>query len=412
MIAPLRINGDRLWRSLATMATFGATAGGGVSRLALSKEDKQGRDTIREWALQDGFSYEVDALGNMFIRRSGKNASLAPVMTGSHADSQPMGGNYDGIYGVLAGLEVLRTLNDHNVETERDLILVNWTNEEGARFAPAMLASGVWSGVFDHAFALSREDSQGVTLGDALADIGYQGTLPAKAFALHACYELHIEQGPVLEEEQIDIGVVHGAMGQRWFDITLTGFAAHAGTTPMALRRDALCGFAELALAVESIGNQFAEEGRATIGMANITPNSRNVVPGRVVCSVEFRHPDRAMLVEMEDALLCALEKLSARGLAFNSDKIFDYEPVIFDEHCIQRIMQAAEKLGYSQRRMVSGAGHDACYVNRVAPTAMIFIPCVKGISHNEEEKIYPEWAEKGANVLLHTLLKSASEAF
>lgn len=345
MIVPLRINSDRLWRSLTSMAAFGATPGGGVSRLALSKEDKLGRDTLREWAQQDGFSCEADALGNMFIRRPGRNPALAPVMTGSHADSQPMGGNYDGIYGVLAGLEVL------------------------------------------------------------------QGTLPVKAFALHACYELHIEQGPVLEEEQIDIGVVHGAMGQRWFDITLTGFAAHAGTTPMSLRRDALCGFAELVLAVESIGNQFSEEGRATIGMANITPNSRNVVPGNVVCSVEIRHPDRAMLVKMEEALLCVLEKLNGRHLTFRSDKIFDYAPVIFDAHCIQHITQAAEKPGYSQRKMVSGAGHDACYVNRVAPAAMIFIPCVQGISHNEEEKIYPEWSEKGANVLLHTLLKSANEA-
>lgn len=410
MTAPLRINCDRLWQSLRTFATFGTTAGGGVSRLALSPEDKLGRDTLRDWARKDGFSCQVDELGNMFIRRPGKNPALSPVMTGSHADSQPLGGNYDGIYGVLAGLEALRTLNDWNIETERDLVLVNWTNEEGARFAPAMLASGVWSGVFDKAFALSRTDSQGITVGKALAGIGYQGTLTAKSFPLHACYELHIEQGPLLEAEQIDIGIVHAAMGQRWFDITLSGFAAHAGTTPMSLRQDALCGFAELALAVERIGHHFAEDGRATIGMVNVTPNSRNVVPGSVACSVEFRHPCSMALQEMEQALNDALAALSPRGLTFRADKIFDYAPVNFDPHCLDRISRATQRLGYSQRQMVSGAGHDACYVNRVAPTAMIFIPCVKGISHNEAEEIYPAWSERGANVLLHTLLAAADE--
>ncbi|MBY4890699.1 Zn-dependent hydrolase [Pantoea sp. DY-15] len=410
MTAPIHINGDRLWQSLRTFASFGATPGGGVSRLALSPEDKSGRDTLREWAVKDGFSCEVDELGNMFIRRPGKNSELLPVMTGSHADSQPLGGNYDGIYGVLAGLEVLRTLNDLNIETERDLVLVNWSNEEGARFAPAMLASGVWSGVFDTDFALSRKDSQNVSFGSALTEIGYQGTRPAKSFPLHACYELHIEQGPVLEAEQTDIGVVHAAMGQRWFDITLTGFAAHAGTTPMSLRHDALCGFAELTLAVENIGNDYAEDGRATIGMVNVTPNSRNVVPGCVTCSVEFRHPDSAMLEEMEQALIHALAKLSVRNLTFIADKIFDYAPIKFDDICLERISQATEELGYRHRKMVSGAGHDACYINRVAPTAMIFIPCVKGISHNEAEEIYPIWSEKGANVLLHTLLTAANE--
>lgn len=410
MTMPVCINSDRLWQSLMTFATYGTTPGGGVSRLALSPEDKSGRDTLRDWAIKDGFSCEVDELGNMFIRRPGKNSSLLPVMTGSHADSQPLGGNYDGIYGVLAGLEVLRTLNDLNIETERDLILVNWTNEEGARFAPAMLASGVWSGVFDTAFALSRADSQNVSFADALAAIGYQGTLPAKAFPLHACYELHIEQGPLLEAEQIDIGVVHAAMGQRWFDITLTGFSAHAGTTPMSLRQDALCGFAELALAVENIGQHSTEDGRATIGMVNVTPNSRNVVPGSVTCSVEFRHPDIAMLEEMEQALINALARLNARGLTFMAEKIFDYAPINFDALCLYRISCATQELGYSQRKMVSGAGHDACYINRVAPTAMIFIPCVKGISHNEAEKIYPAWSDKGANVLLHTMLSAANE--
>lgn len=410
MSNPYRINSDRLWQSLLTFATYGKTSGGGVSRLALSQEDKWGRDTLRDWALESGFSCDVDELGNMFIRRAGKNSTLDPVMTGSHADSQPLGGNYDGIYGVLAGLEVLRTLNDFGIETERDLILVNWTNEEGARFAPAMLSSGVWSGVIDKSFALSREDSNGVTVSEALTAIDYRGSLPARSFPLQACYELHIEQGPILEAECTDIGIVHAAMGQRWFTITLTGFAAHAGTTPMNLRQDALCAFAQLALAVENIGQQFADNGRATIGKVFVTPNSPNVVPSGVECSVEFRHPDSDTLARMEAKLTTALTELSTRGITTRCNKIFDYAPIQFNANCIAHITAATENLGYSHQPMVSGAGHDACYINRVAPTAMIFIPCVKGISHNEAEEIYPEWSEKGANVLLHTLLAAAND--
>lgn len=410
MASPLQVDSARLWQTLNEFATLGATAGGGVTRLALSDEDRRGRDLLATWAQEAGFSCEVDRLGNMFMRRAGSNPHLAPVLTGSHGDSQPLGGNYDGIYGVLAGLEALRTLNDCGITTERDLILVNWTNEEGARFAPAMLASGVWTGVFSEAYALAREDRDGISVGQALAAIGYQGQRPAAAIPLHACYELHIEQGPLLEAEETDIGVVHAAMGQRWYEINLTGFAAHAGTTPMDLRRDALCAFAELTLAVETIGRRFAPDGRATIGSVQATPNSRNVVPSAVFCTVEFRHPETAVLVAMEAALIEALNGLLARSIDVAWERIFDYAPVDFDKHCIARIEQATRELGYSQRRMVSGAGHDACYVNRVAPTAMIFIPCEKGISHNEAENITPQWSERGANVLLNTLLLAANE--
>lgn len=410
MSKPLQVNGERLWRTLEEMAQFGATPRGGVTRLTLSEEDRQARDTLRAWALEAGFTCEVDRLGNMFIRRAGRNPALAPVMTGSHGDSQPLGGNYDGIYGVLAGLEALRTLNDLHIETERDLLLVNWTNEEGARFAPAMLASGVWTGVFSEAFARSREDKNGVTLEHALQAIGYAGEKPCAAFPVHACFEAHIEQGPQLEAEAIDIGVVHAAAGQRWYEVDIQGFAAHAGTTPMAHRRDALCGFAELALAVEQIGFDFSPDGRATIGMAQVTPNSRNVVPGALFCSVEFRHPQQEALSEMETALEAAVEKLAERLLEVKLKRIFDYAPVHFDERCIAHVERAAEALGCSHTRMVSGAGHDACYVNRVAPTSMIFIPCVKGISHNEEEAISPQWAENGASVLLNALLSAAQE--
>ncbi|MEL2243328.1 Zn-dependent hydrolase [Leclercia adecarboxylata] len=406
----IRVNADRLWSTLEMMAQIGGTPAGGVTRLALSDEDRIARNLLRDWALEAGFTCEVDSMGNMFIRRAGKNPALAPVMTGSHVDSQPLGGNYDGIYGVLAGLELLRTLNDRQVETERDIVLVNWTNEEGARFAPAMLASGVWAGQLSEEFAYARMDSKKVTVRDALEAIGYRGERPARAFPIHACYELHIEQGPILEDEAIDIGLVRAAMGQRWFTITLDGFAAHAGTTPMHSRRDALTAFAELALKVEEIGYQHTPDGRATIGMANVTPNSRNVVPSRVVCSVEFRHPQSEALEAMEAALHQAAADLSARGVSANVERIFDYAPIAFDEACLARTENAVAALGYSSKSMVSGAGHDTCYVSKIAPASMIFIPCVKGISHNEAEKILPEWSEKGANVLLHSVLSAAQE--
>ncbi|WP_434644075.1 Zn-dependent hydrolase [Klebsiella sp. I138] len=404
------INAERLWSTLNEMATIGATPAGGVTRLALSEEDRQARNRLLAWALEAGFHCNVDSMGNMFIRRAGKNPQLAPVLTGSHVDSQPLGGRYDGIYGVLAGLEALRTLNDSGIETERDIVLVNWTNEEGARFAPAMLASGVWAGQFSEAFALAREDRDGISVGTALEAIGYRGERPAAAFPVHACYEVHIEQGPILEDEGVDIGLVHAAMGQRWFNITLTGFSAHAGTTPMGSRRDALTAFAELALAIEQTGIDHQPDGRATIGMVQVTPGSRNVVPGRVECSVEFRHPQSDALEKMEQALHHAAEKLAGRGVQAQIERIFNYAPIAFNAQCLARSEQAVQTLGYSARRMVSGAGHDTCYISHVAPASMIFIPCEKGVSHNEAENIQPAWAEKGANVLLHSLLLAAAE--
>lgn len=406
----IAINAERLWSTLNEMARIGATPAGGVTRLTLSDEDRQGRDLLRQWAQEAGFPCAVDSMGNMFIRRAGKNPQLAPVLTGSHVDSQPLGGRYDGIYGVLAGLEALRTLNERGIETERDIVLVNWTNEEGARFAPAMLASGVWAGQFSEAFALARKDRDGISVGAALEAIGYRGERPTAAFPVHACYEVHIEQGPILEEEDVDIGLVHAAMGQRWFNVTLEGFSAHAGTTPMGSRRDALTAFAELALAVEQIGIAHNPDGRATIGMAQVIPGSRNVVPGRVECSVEFRHPQSSALEAMEQALRHAADTLARRGVQAQIERIFDYAPIAFNAQCLARSEQAVQMLGYSARRMVSGAGHDTCYISKVAPASMIFIPCEKGISHNEAENILPTWAEKGANVLLHSVLLAARE--
>lgn len=406
----LTINADRLWSTLEEMAQIGATPAGGVTRLTLSEEDRQARDILRDWAEKDGFSCDIDRLGNMFIRRPGRYSHLPPVLTGSHVDSQPAGGRYDGIYGVLAGLEALRSLNDQRIETARDIILVNWTNEEGARFAPAMLASGVWTGHFSEAFALSREDSKGIRLGDALDAIGYQGTTAVSAFPLHACYEVHIEQGPLLEAEGVDIGLVHAAMGQRWYSLTINGFAAHAGTTPMDHRQDALTGFAQFALAIEQIGINQAPDGRATIGKVQLHPNSGNVVPGQVICSVEFRHPESVALDDMEQALYRAVAALAERQLTVEVTPIFNYAPIAFNPRCIARSQQAAEMLGYAWRPMVSGAGHDTCYLNAVAPASMIFIPCEKGISHNEAENILPSWSEKGANVLLNSLVLAADE--
>ncbi|ATM22343.1 Zn-dependent hydrolase [Raoultella ornithinolytica] len=406
----IAINAERLWSTLNEMARIGATPAGGVTRLTLSDEDRQARDLLRQWAQEAGFPCAVDSMGNMFIRRAGKNPQLAPILTGSHVDSQPLGGRYDGIYGVLAGLEALRTLNERGIETERDIVLVNWTNEEGARFAPAMLASGVWAGQFSEAFALARKDRDGISVGEALEAIGYRGERPTAAFPVHACYEVHIEQGPILEEDDVDIGLVHAAMGQRWFNVTLEGFSAHAGTTPMGSRRDALTAFAELALAVEQIGIAHNPDGRATIGMAQVIPGSRNVVPGRVECSVEFRHPQSSALEAMEQALRHAADTLARRGVQAQIERIFDYAPIAFNAQCLARSEQAVQMLGYSARRMVSGAGHDTCYISKVAPASMIFIPCEKGISHNEAENILPTWAEKGANVLLHSVLLAARE--
>lgn len=401
-----RVNGERLWESLMEMAQIGATEKGGVSRLALTDEDRRGRDLFVHWCEAAGCSIRVDAMGNIFARRAGRHDHLAPVITGSHGDSQPFGGKYDGIYGVLAGVEVLRSLNDLGIETDRPIEVVNWTNEEGSRFAPAMISSGVYAGVFDLEYGLSRKDKSGVTIGQALQEIGYAGPHPVGGQAIHAAFELHIEQGPILEAQDITIGVVTGAQGQRWYEVELTGRSAHAGTTPMDHRLDALLGFARVVEAVNGLGLEQGAEGRATVGMANIFPNSRNVVPGRVFFSVEFRHPDEAVLARQDQQLRDAVAGIAeAIGLGHSVKQIFQYAPIAFDADCVEVVRASAEALGYSHRPMISGAGHDACYLNKVAPTAMIFVPCVDGLSHNEAEEISQEWSTAGADVLLQAIL-------
>lgn len=405
------VNGRRLWDSLMEMAKIGATPKGGVCRLALTDLDREGRNLIVGWAKAAGCTVSVDRMGNVFMRRPGRHAEAAPVMTGSHADSQPTGGRFDGIYGVLGGLEVIRTLNDLGIETVHPIEVVIWTNEEGSRFAPAMVASGVFAGVFTLEYGLSRKDVDGKTIGEELERIGYAGDLPCGGRPVHAAFELHIEQGPILEAEKKTIGVVTDAQGQRWYEVVLTGQEAHAGPTPMPRRRDALLGAARVVDLVNRIGLAHAPLACATVGMMQVHPNSRNVIPGRVFFTVDFRHPDDAVLARMDAQLREGVARIAGEiGLEAALDQIFYYAPIAFDAGCVDAVRRATEAFGYPYREIVSGAGHDACYLAQVAPTSMVFVPCVDGISHNEIEDATPEWIEAGANVLLNAMLERAND--
>ena len=405
----LVINGRRLWESLMEMAKIGATPKGGVCRLALTDLDKQGRDLFVRWAKEAGCTISIDRMGNVFARRSGRDNTLAPVVTGSHADSQPTGGRFDGIYGVLGGLEVIRALNDHGIETERPVEVVIWTNEEGSRFAPAMVASGVFAGVFTLDYGLSRADINGLTMGQELERIGYAGDQPMGK-PIHAAFELHIEQGPILEAEGKTIGVVTHAQGQRWYEVEFLGQESHAGPTPMPRRKDALLAAARVIDQVNRIGHEHAPFACATVGMIQNYPNSRNVIPGRVFFTIDIRHPDDAVLAEMDRKVREAVMRVAAdtRVEVQRLEQIFYYAPVSFDADCVASVRAAAERFGYPHRDMVSGAGHDACYLAQVAPTSMIFVPCVNGISHNEIEDATPAWIEAGGNILLHAMLGRA----
>ena len=406
----IRINGERLWDSLMEMAKIGATPKGGVCRLALTDLDRQGRDLFVSWAKDAGCTISIDQMGNVFARRAGRSASALPVVTGSHADSQPTGGRFDGIYGVLGGLEVIRTLNDHHITTEHPIEVVIWTNEEGSRFAPAMVASGVFAGVFTLEYGLSRADVDGKTMGEELKRIGYAGDVPCGGRAIHAAFELHIEQGPILEAENITIGVVTAAQGQRWYEVIFTGQESHAGPTPMPRRRDALLGAARAIQLVNRIGLAHAPYACATVGMLQVHPNSRNVIPGQVFFTVDIRHPEDAVLAQMDAELRAGLATIAAEQKLDVSklEQIFYYAPVPFDADCVASVRAAAQRFGYSHRDIVSGAGHDACYLAKVAPTSMVFVPCVGGISHNEIEDATPAWIAAGGNVLLHAVLERA----
>ncbi|AJE98371.1 Zn-dependent hydrolase [Pandoraea apista] len=411
--AAVRVDGARLWNSLMQLAQIGATAKGGVCRLALTDLDRQGRDLFVAWAKEIGCTVRIDAIGNIFARRAGRNDTLPPVMTGSHIDTQPTGGKFDGNYGVLAGLEVLRTLNDNAIVTEAPLEVAVWTNEEGSRFVPVMMGSGVYAGAFTLDHALAQKDHDGVSVAEALRNIGYAGTEPAvgRPGAVGAYFEAHIEQGPVLEAHGTTIGVVQGALGQRWYDVTVTGMEAHAGPTPMELRRDALLAAAQLIQAVNRIACEHAPHARGTVGWVDNYPNSRNVIPGRVKLSVDLRAADDATLDALNAKLRAECAALSTRGIDIAIEQVVYFPPQPFAPELVDAIRDGAKALGLSSMDAISGAGHDAVYLARVAPTAMIFVPCKDGISHNEIEDADPAHLEAGCNVLLQAMLQRAGGA-
>jgi N-carbamoyl-L-amino-acid hydrolase len=410
----LTVNHDRLWQSLMTLAKIGATDKGGVCRLALTDLDRQARELFIRWSREAGCEIRVDAIGNIFARRAGRDPARRAVATGSHLDTQPTGGKFDGNFGVLAGLEVIRTLNDAGLQTQAPLEVCVWTNEEGSRFVPVMMGSGVYAGAFTLEHALAALDSGGRAVGDELRSIGFAGESPASvaggAPRFDAYFEAHIEQGPVLEDAGIVIGAVTGALGQRWYDVTVTGQEAHAGPTPMRLRRDALLTASGLVARVNEIAMAEQPHGRGTVGCLNVHPNSRNVIPGRVTFTVDFRHGDDDGLRRMHEALheAVAAAERGARGISIAVEQVVYFPPVAFDPALVDMVREAARRTGSEPLDIVSGAGHDAVHVAGTAPTAMIFVPCKDGISHNEIEDAAPEHLSAGANVLLHAMLQRA----
>ncbi|MEX4009420.1 Zn-dependent hydrolase [Neoaquamicrobium sediminum] len=412
MAAPgenLRINPDRLWDSLMEMAKIGPGVAGGNNRQTLTDEDGEGRHLFKKWCDAAGLVTGVDRMGTMFARREGTDPDLPPVYVGSHLDTQPTGGKYDGVLGVLGGLEVIRTLNDLGIKTKHPIVVTNWTNEEGTRFAPAMLASGVFAGEHDLEWAYDRKDAKGLRFGDELERIGWKGDEDVGGRPMKAFFELHIEQGPILEDEDIDIGVVTHGQGLWWLQVTLTGKDAHTGSTPMPKRRNAGLGMARVTELVHEVAMDYQPDAVGAIGHVEVYPNSRNVIPGKVVFTIDIRTPHENVLNEMrariEDGIATIAEALD---IGFEVEAVGHFDPVTFDEGCVKAIRDAAERLGYSHRDIVSGAGHDACWINRVAPTAMVMCPCVDGLSHNEAEEISKEWAAAGADVLFHAVVETA----
>ena len=405
----LRINGDRLWDSIMEMAKIGPGLRGGNNRQTLTDEDGEGRRLFQSWCEKAGLSMGVDTMGNMFFTREGTDPDALPVYVGSHLDTQPTGGKFDGVLGVLGGLELVRTLNDLNIKTRHPIVVVNWTNEEGTRFAPAMLASGVFAGVLEQDWAYERQDAKGKKFGEELERIGWKGDEPVGTRKMHALFELHIEQGPILEVEGKDIGVVTHGQGLWWLQITLTGKESHTGSTPMPMRKNAGLGMARITELVHEVAMAHQPSAVGAIGHVDVYPNSRNVIPGRVVFTVDIRSPNiatlNAMKAEIEEKSATIAKEL---GLGILIEEAGHFDPVAFDEGCVTAVRNAAERLGYSHRNIVSGAGHDACWINRVAPTAMVMCPCVDGLSHNEDEDISKEWATAGADVLLHAVLETA----
>ena len=411
-IAQLRVNGSRLWDSLMELAQIGATPKGGVCRLTLTDLDRQGRDLVTRWAREAGMTVTIDKIGNGFMRRPGRDNSLPPIMTGSHIDTQPTGGKFDGNYGVLAGLEVVRTLNDHGIETEAPIEVAFWTNEEGSRFVPVMMGSGVFAKAFTLEHAYAATDSEGKTVKGELERIGYVGSQEPGDHPIGAYFESHIEQGPVLEDNAKTIGVVTGVLGIRWYDCVVTGMEAHAGPTPLALRKDALQVAAQLMQEVVACAHRHPPHGRGTVGMVQVHPNSRNVIPGQVKFSIDLRNATDADCEAMDADIRAVADRISREtGLPIAINLVSSYPAQPFHADCVDAVARAAKALGYSHMPVVSGAGHDAVYMARLAPAGMVFIPCKDGISHNEIEDATPADITAGCNVLMHAMLERARVA-
>ena len=405
----LKINGERLWDSLMEMAKIGPGIAGGNNRQTLTDEDAEGRALFQKWCEEAGCTMGLDQMGNMFARREGTDPDALPVYVGSHLDTQPTGGKYDGVLGVLGALEVIRSMNDLGIKTKHPVVATNWTNEEGTRFAPAMLSSGVFAGVHTQDWAYEREDAKGKTFGDELKRIGWRGEEEVGARKMHAFFELHIEQGPILEAEGKDIGVVTHGQGLSWTQVTITGKDAHTGSTPMPMRKNAGLAMARVLEKVEEIALSHAPDAVGAAGHIDVYPNSRNVIPGKVVFTVDFRSPELSVIEDMVARLKADAQAIcDEMGMEIEFENVGGFDPVAFDETCVGAIRSAAERLGYSHRNIISGAGHDACWINQVAPTAMVMCPCVDGLSHNEAEEISKDWAAAGADVLLHAVLETA----
>ncbi len=405
----MRIDADRLWDSLMEMAKIGPGVAGGNNRQTVTDEDGEGRKLFQKWCEEAGLTMGVDQMGTMFMRREGTDPDALPVYVGSHLDTQPTGGKYDGVLGVLGALELVRTLNDLDIKTKHPIVVVNWTNEEGTRFAPAMMASGVFAGVLDQDDVYQHTDAKGLKFGDELERIGWKGEEKVGDRKMHAFFELHIEQGPILEAEGKDIGVVTHGQGLRWIQCTVTGKESHTGSTPMPMRKNAGRGLAQITELVHEIAMDNAPNAVGAIGHIDVYPNSRNIIPGKVVFTIDFRSHELDTLNAMAARLEEEAPKLcEALGVSFECESVGQFDPPAFDEGCVKAIRDAAERLGYSHRDIISGAGHDACWINRVAPTAMVMCPCVDGLSHNEAEDISKEWAQAGADVLLHAVVETA----
>lgn len=408
----MRINPERLWDALMEMAKIGPGIAGGNNRQTLTNEDSEGRHLFKRWCDDAGLSMGVDELGTMFMRREGTDPQALPVYVGSHLDTQPTGGKYDGVLGVLAGLEIIRSLNDLGIQTQRPIVVVNWTNEEGSRFAPSMVASGVFAGRYDLDYALKRTDSDGKVLGEELDRIGWKGEEKVGDRKMHAFFELHIEQGPILEAEGKDIGIVTHGQGLRWIGMTVTGKDAHTGSTPMPMRKNAGLAMARIMDLLDQIAWSHAPDAVGAVGKIDVFPNSFNVIPGKAVFTADIRSPKLDVLMDMKARLEAGATKIVAdMGMEIAFEDLGGFDPVTFDEGCVAAIRAASERLGYSHRDIVSGAGHDACWINKVAPTAMVMCPCVDGLSHNEAEEITKDWARAGADVLFHAVVESAGIA-